>query len=423
MTTLHKVYKFRLCPNKAQAAQLVALAGSRRFIFNWALARRKEHYAATGKTLSLAKLGLELTILKQQEQTKWLKDSDSQLLQQAVQDVDRSFKNFFEKRASFPCFKSKHRDPLTFRIPQRVTANGNRLYVPKVGHVKFRKSQDIDGQTKSATFKRGADGHWYVTLVAEFEMPDVALPPVQEDRVVGIDLGLKDFIVLSDGTRLKAPRFFRKGEQKLAKAQRQLSRCKKGSKRYGKARLRVARIYQHVANQRADFIHKTTYGLIRDYQGFCIENLSVKGLAKTKLSKSILDAAFGEFRRQLEYKSVWNRKRLAVVGRFFPSSKLCGTCGTVNQKLTLSDRLWTCGCGAIHDRDLNAACNIKKEGLVQIPTVATVLPIKTAPNRGLGRCLGPSTAPDGLGRVAVGHSETLNARGDCVRLAKASSGR
>jgi putative transposase len=395
MTTLHKVYKFRLCPNKAQASQLVALAGSRRFVFNWALARRKEHYAATGKTLSLAKLGLELTGLKQQEKTKWLKDSDSQLLQQAVQDVDRSFKNFFEKRASFPRFKSKHRDPLTFRIPQRVTANGNRLYIPKVGHVKFRKSQDIDGKTKSATFKRGADGHWYVTLVAEFEMPDVALPPVDEDHVVGIDLGLKDFMVLSDGTRLEAPRFFRKGEQKLAKAQRQLSRCKKGSKRYGKARLRVARIYQHVANQRADFIHKTTFGLIRDYQGFCIENLCVKGLAKTKLSKSILDAALGEFRRQLEYKAVWNRKHIAVVGRFFPSSKLCGTCGTVNQNLTLSDRSWTCSCGVVHDRDLNAACNIKKEGLAHIPTVAI---------------------------VAVGHSETLNARGDCVRLAKASSG-
>jgi putative transposase len=406
MITLHKVYKFRLCPNQAQASQLVALAGSRRFVFNWALARRKKHYAATGKTLSLANLSLELTVLKRQEQTKWLQDSDSQLLQQAIQDVDRSFKNFFEKRASFPCFKSKHRDPLTFRIPQRVTANGNRLYIPKIGYVKFRKSQDIDGKTKSATFKRGADSHWYVTLVAEFEMPDVALPPVDKNRVVGIDLGLKDFIVLSDGTRLEAPRFFRKGEQKLAKAQRALSRCTKGSKRYGKARLRVARIYQHVANQRADFIHKTTFGLIRDYQGFCIENLCVKGLAKTsdpgpqvplwgqdKLSKSILDAAFGEFRRQLEYKAIWNRKHIAIVGRFFPSSKLCGACGTVNQSLTLNDRNWTCSCGAAHDRDLNAARNIKKEGLVQISI------------------------------VAVGHSETLNARGDCVRLAKASSGR
>ncbi|MEW6422895.1 MAG: transposase, partial [Deinococcota bacterium] len=304
----------------------------------------------------------------------------------------RAFKNFVEKRARFPRFKSKHRDTPAFRIPQRVRADGNRLYVPKVGWVKFRKSQDIDGTTKSATFKREADGHWYVSLVSEFEMPDVPLPPVPESEVVGIDLGLKDFVTLSDGRRKPAERFFRKAERKLRRAAKTLSRRKRGSNRYTQARRKLARIHRRVANQRNDFVHQTTAKLVKEFSGFCIEDLSVKGMAKTKLSKSVLDAAFGEFRRQLEYKSIWHRKHLAVIDRFFPSSKLCGDCGAINTELTLGDREWTCACGAVHDRDLNAARNIKREGLSLIPT------------------------------VAVGYPETKNARGDCVSPAKAGYG-
>lgn len=392
MATLRKVYRFRLCPTQAQGQAFLSLAGSRRFVFNWALARRKAHYAETQKTLSLKELSAELTALKKQEETAWLKESDSQLLQQALADCDRAFKNFFEKRARFPRFKSKHRDTPAFRIPQRVRADGNRLYVPKVGWVKFRKSQDIDGTTKSATFKREADGHWYVSLVSEFEMPDVPLPPVPESEVVGIDLGLKDFVTLSDGRRKPAERFFRKAERKLRRAAKTLSRRKRGSNRYTQARRKLARIHRRVANQRNDFVHQTTAKLVKEFSGFCIEDLSVKGMAKTKLSKSVLDAAFGEFRRQLEYKSIWHRKHLAVIDRFFPSSKLCGDCGAINTELTLGDREWTCACGAVHDRDLNAARNIKREGLSLIPT------------------------------VAVGYPETKNARGDCVSPAKAGYG-
>lgn len=392
MATLRKVYRFRLCSTQAQGQAFLSLAGSRRFVFNWALARRKAHYAETQKTLSLKELSAELTALKKQEETAWLKESDSQLLQQALADCDRAFKNFFEKRARFPRFKSKHRDTPAFRIPQRVRTDGNRLYVPKVGWVKFRKSQDIDGITKSATFKREADGHWYVSLVSEFEMPDVPLPPVPESEVVGIDLGLKDFVTLSDGRRKPAERFFRKAERKLRRAAKTLSRRKRGSNRYTQARRKLARIHRRVANQRNDFVHQTTAKLVKEFSGFCIEDLSVKGMAKTKLSKSVLDAAFGEFRRQLEYKSIWHRKHLAVIDRFFPSSKLCGDCGAINTELTLGDREWTCACGAVHDRDLNAARNIQREGLSLIPT------------------------------VAVGYPETKNARGDCVSPARAGYG-
>lgn len=388
-----KVYRFRLEPTAAQEARLLMLAGSRRFVYNWALARRREHYAEHGTTVGYGLQAGELTALKHKEETAWLKESDSQLLQQALKDVERAFVNFFEKRARYPRFKSKKTDTPRFRIPQRVKVEGQQVYVPKVGWLRLRKSQEVDGATKSATFKREADGHWYVSLVTEFEMPDVPLPAVREDTVVGIDLGLKDFYVLSDGGRKAAPRFARKAQRKVRRAARCHSKCQKGSSRKAKARRKLARVHRKVANQRKDFVHKATSGLVQQYKGLCIEDLSVKGMAKTKLAKSVLDAALGEFRRQLTYKAAWHRKHLAVVSRWFPSSRLCRPCGAVNDALTLSDRVWTCACGAVHDRDLNAAGNIKAEGLSQIPT------------------------------VAVGHTETLNARGDCISLATASSGR
>lgn len=193
-------------------------------------------------------------------------------------------------------------------------------------------------------------------------MPDVPLQPAAVSNVVGIDVGLKDFAVLSTGERIAPPKHYRKLECRLAKAQRRLSRRQKGSKNRDQARLAVANVHLKIRNQRSDFLHKLTTSLVREHDGLCIEDLSLKGMAKTKLAKSVLDAALGEFRRQLEYKSVWNRKHLAVIDRWYPSTKLCRECGTLNT-LTLADRVWTCGCGAQHDRDLNAAQNIRAEGL------------------------------------------------------------
>ena len=232
--------------------------------------------------------------------------------------------------------------------------------------------------------KRDGEGHWHVTLTAEFEMPEVPLPPANPERVVGIDLGLRDFAVLSDGTRIAPPKFYRKGLSKLRRAQRALSRKQKGSKNRDKARQRLNKVHARIRNQRQDWLHKLTTDLVTRYDGLCIEDLNLKGMAKTKLSLSVLDAALGEFRRQLEYKSIWYRKHLAVIDRYFPSSKLCRECGAINQNLALSDRVWTCECGVVHDRDLNAAQNIRAEGIRWIP-------------------------------VAVGHTETLNAWGEGVR--------
>ncbi len=382
--THRKVFRFRMEPTQSQGEVLERMAGARRWVWNWGLGRRKEVYEQTKQSLPMAQLSAELTALKKQPETAWLREADSQLLQQALKDLDRAYQAFFGKRTRFPRFKSRKKDEPRFRIPQRVKVEGSKVYVPKVGWVKIRQSQPVDCPIKGATFKRDTEGHWYVTLTAEFEMPDIPLPPANAKKVVGVDLGLKDFAVLSDGTRIAPPKFYRAGERKLRKASKALSRKQKGSKNRDKARRRLNRVHAKVRNQRQDWLHKLTTGLVTRYDGLCIEDLSLKGMARTKLSKSVLDAALGEFRRQVEYKSVWHRKHLGVVNRFFPSSKLCGKCGAINQALTLKDRVWTCGCGAVHDRDLNAAQNIRAEGMRNIP-------------------------------VAAGHAETQNACGGPVR--------
>lgn len=383
MATLHKVYRFQMRPTRAQEEAMLRMAGARRFVYNWGLARRREHYAETGKTLSYFDQCKEVVELKRKPETLWLKEMVAQSLYEALRDVDRAYKGFFGKRTRLPKFKSKKRVPPSFRVTQDALVVNGKVWVPKIGWVKIRQSQSVDCKTKSAAFKRNALGKWHVTLTAEFEMPDVPLSPADPVKVIGVDLGLKDFVVLSTGERIAPPKFYRKLERRLAKAQRRLSRRQKGSKNRDKARLAVAKIHQKIANQRNDFIHKLTTSLVETYDGICIEDLSLKGMMKTKLSKSAGDAALGEFRRQLEYKTIWNRKHLAVIDRWFPSSKLHGACGARNDALTLSDRTWLCACGDTVDRDLNAAQNIRTEGLKQI--------------------------------VAVGHTETVNACGGSVR--------
>ena len=339
------------------------LAGARRWVWNWALARWKETFETTGKSISLKQLSTELTALKQMPETAWLKEADSQSLQQVLKDLHRAFSNFFAKRARYPRFKSRKRDPLRFRIPQRVKIDDEKVYVPKVGQVRIRQSQPVEEETKSATFRRSADGKWYVTLTVEFEMPDVPLPSPDPLSVVGIDLGLKTFATITGQEPIPCPKFFRKGQRKLRKAQRVLSRRKPASRRKAKAKRTVARIHQRITNQRGDFLHKLTTEIVSHNDGICIEDLSLKGLVRTKLAKSFTDASMGEFRRQLAYKSVWNRKHLVVIDRFFPSTRLCRGCGAINATLTLSDRHWVCGCGMVHDRDGSAAINIRDEGL------------------------------------------------------------
>src|SRR5215210_2496757 len=210
---LRKAYRFRMRPTKTQEVGLYRMAGARRFIYNWALSRRKDYYAEHGKGISAKQLSSELTALKSEPETLWLRQADSQMLQQALRDVDRAFDAFFKKRSRFPQFRSKKAGHFAFRIPQRVKAEGGKAYVPKIGWVRIRQSREVEGKTKSATFKRDASGHWYVSLTTEFEIPDTE-PPLPTDPV-GVDLGLKDLFVLSGGERVPAPRFARKGGKAL----------------------------------------------------------------------------------------------------------------------------------------------------------------------------------------------------------------
>ncbi len=332
-------------------------------MYNWSLARRIAHYKATGKSLSVTELCAEVAHLKRQPETEWLRGVDSQSLQQAIRDLDKAFGAFFARRAKFPRFRSKKRETPTFRIPQRVALVGDRLSIPKVGPVRLVLHRPLNGVVKSATFKQDATGAWYVTLVVHFELSDTPLPPPAAERVVGLDVGLKDLVVLSDGRRVPAPKHYRWAERKLRRLGRHLSRCQRGSKNREKARVKVARQHRRVANQRSDFIHKLSSRLVRDYDGGVIEDLNVKGLGKTNLAKSVHDAGWSMLRFQVAYKACWQRKHLAVIGRFFPSSRLCAACGCITSDLTLAEREWTCSCGVTHDRDLNAARNIRDEGL------------------------------------------------------------
>jgi putative transposase len=388
--TIQTTYRYRLDPTAEQEAQLRRFAGARRFVWNWALNRKREHYRETGKTLSYNDLAAELTRLKQQPTTAWLREMDSQSLQQTLRDLENAYQLFFrrarngDKKKGFPKFKSRKTDTPRFRIPQRVVLQDAFVSVPKIGLIKAIVHRPLEGVTKSATFKREACGHWYISLVTEQQIAPTVDRPVQTH--IGIDVGLKSLVVLSTGETIANPRWYRTQTRKLRRAQKTLSRKQKGSRNRAKARIVVARLHQKIGNQRKDFLHKLSTDLVLHFDLVSIEDLNVRGLAKTKLSKSVLDVGWAMFRSMLAYKADRANTRLMAIGRYFPSSKTCGACGLVNADLTLADREWTCRCGVHHDRDLNAACNIDREGLRLFEQI-----------------------------VAAGYAETQNACGDPVR--------
>lgn len=364
MSTQQCSYQFRMYPNVQQERSLHRFAGARRWVWNWALARRKAYYTEYGRGITRSQLSAELTALKKRPETEWLKELNAQSLQQPLRDLDRAYNSFFKRSSRLPKFKSKKHSLRTFCIPQNARIVDSSIRIPKIGYVRIRNIRPIKGKSKSATFKQDSLGHWYVTLVVDFTISDTPLRFPNLKDVIGVDVGLKDFYVLSNGEYVEAPKFYKKAQKKLRQAQRRLSRRQLGSKRRAKAKRQVARIHNKVANQRKDFLHKQSIDLIRRFEGICIENLNISGLVRTKLAKSFLDASHGEFRRQLKYKAIWYRKHLVAVDRFFPSTKLCSVCGFINNNLTLADRIWTClNCGTVHYRDLNAAYNLKVEGL------------------------------------------------------------
>lgn len=356
-----KAFRYRLYPNREQQDGLAVQFGHARFVYNWALATRDAYYREHNADIGYYALKRMMTDLKRQPDHAWLKEADSQALQAKVEDLDRAFTNYFKKLSRHPRFKRRHSHQ-SIRYPQRFKFDGDRVYLPKVGWVKIVLHRPLEGRPKSLTVSKTKSGEYYASVLCEVEA-DVS---PNSKPCVGVDLGLKDFAVLSTGEKVKHPKYLRRAERRLKKLQQRLSRKKKGSANRNKARLLVARQHEHVARQRADFLHKLSYRLVTQHGVVCMEDLNISGmLANHKLAKSIADSGWGMFGHFCEYKAEWYGSRVVRADRFYPSSKTCSICGCINHDLTLSDRFWTCeNCGAHHDRDINAAINLLHEATV-----------------------------------------------------------
>ena len=363
MGKINRTYKFRLYPNREQTELLAKHFGCSRFVYNYFLNQRKEQYKLTGKSDNYYAQAKTLTTLKKQEETVWLKEVNAQTLQFSIRSLEAAYNNFFKKRAKFPNFKSKHTKN-TFTVPQAASVAGGRLFIPKFNEgIKCRVHREINGKIGKVTITKTPSGKYFVSVFTEEEY---ITPLENTGKSVGVDMGL---LVTSEGETFKNNRYTRRYKYRLAKAQRHLSRKKKGSRGFENQRLKVARLHEKIANSRADYLHKCSISLVRRYDTICIEDLNVKGMTKNHhLSKSISDASWGKFVSMLTYKAEWNDKKVVKIDRFFPSSQTCHVCGYLNKETKdLSVREWECPvCHAHHDRDVNAAINILRFGLNNI---------------------------------------------------------
>lgn len=369
-------YKYRVYPDDAQRELFLKHFGACRFIYNRSLEQKIKVYETDKTSLSCYDLNDMLPDLK--KEFEWLTEVNSQSLQQTNKNLDSAFKRFFREKKGFPKFKSKKNPIQSFGVPQnyKVDFDNNQVKLPKIGWVKTKLSRSFEGILKIATVSMTTTGKFFISILVEDGKETPKKEPFGYDSTIGLDVGIKDFVTMSDGTKIDNPKFLRDSIKRLEILQRRLSKTKKGSKNRDKARQKVALQHEKVANQRKDFLHKVSSKIVSDNQAIAIETLNVAGMMKNHcLAQAISDAAWSEFFRQLDYKSERYGKTLLRIGRFEPSSKICSVCGSINHDLKLSDREWTCtGCGTLHDRDVNASINIKKFALQAQNLIGVIAP-------------------------------------------------
>ena len=362
-----KAFRYRLSPTASQAELINKHIGCARFVYNNALAFKQSEYAKDKTNHSWYSLVKRLPDLK--KENEWLKEVNSQSLQQSIVNMNTAFENFFKCRADFPKFKKKGKGKQSFNIPQSININDDKLIIPK-----FKKGIDIvlhrpfKGEIRQATISKTPTGKYFVSILCETVEMEKQSNPINEETTVGLDLGIKSFLVSSNGKEYDNPKYLRKSISRLKYQQRQFSKHKSNKRKH-----RLAILHEKVANQRKDFLHKVSTELIRENQSIALEDLNINGMLKNHcLAGSISDVSWGMFVTMLEYKAKWNGVNILRIGRFEPSSKTCNCCGYINKELTLKDREWTCPeCGSVLDRDINASINIKNFALNKLCTEHT----------------------------------------------------
>jgi putative transposase len=362
-----KAYKYRIYPTADQMRRIDQSIGVCRLVYNLALEAKIRAWQAASVSLTSFDLINQLPELKQAY--PWMREVDSQSVQASIRKLDQAFQRFYHGNG-FPKFRSK-KNGGSYQCPnntRRIDWGRSTLCIPKISNISIELCRKFQGEIRSITISKTPTGKYFASILVKNDTPVPVKPAVISERSIGIDVGIKSFAVISDGRAFEPNRRLKDSLKRLQCLQRRASRKKRGGNNRKKANKKVTILHEKITNRRTDYIHKTTTQLIRDNQtdSFVIEDLAVANMVKNrKLSQALSDVSFGEFFRQLKYKCEWYGKNLIVIDRFAPSSKRCSGCGAINQELALADREWTCACGSHHDRDINAAKNIKYYGLLK----------------------------------------------------------